>query len=110
MLAYQLVQVVRAALREKGVDGSWNTLRNVLDGQQRVTATFRCADGRTLHVCKAARAEPALREIYDALGIDPGPAERARPPSRARESAKRHFVVPLAHFRQRKMLIRKGFF
>ncbi len=73
VLAYQLVQVLRAALREKGVDGSWNTLRNILDGQQRVTATFRCADGRALHVRKATRAEPALRKFYDALGIDPRP-------------------------------------
>lgn len=73
VLAYQLVQVIRAALRQKGVDGSWNTLRDILEGQQRVTATFRCADGRALHVRKATRAEPALREIYDALGIDPLP-------------------------------------
>lgn len=73
VLAYPLVQVLRAALRGKGVDGGWNTLRNILDGQQRVTATFRCADDRALHVRKATRAEPALREIYDALGIDPRP-------------------------------------
>ncbi len=73
VLAYQLVQVLRAALRGKGVDGSWNTLRNILDGQQRVTATFRYADGRALHVRKATRAEPALRKIHDALGIDPRP-------------------------------------
>ena len=75
------------ALREKGVDGSWNTLPNILDGQQRVIATFRCADGRALHVHKATRAEPALREIHDALGIDPRPEERARPRSRIHNMA-----------------------
>ena len=42
-------------------------------GQHRVTATFRCADGRTLHVRKATRAEPPQRTIYDALGIHPAP-------------------------------------
>ena len=45
----------------------------ILDGQQRVTATFRRKDGRTLHVRKATRAEPRQQEIYRALGIDPAP-------------------------------------
>ena len=61
----------------------WRTLRSILDGQQR----HRCADGRTLHVRKVTRAEPALREIYDALGLDPGPEERARPRSRIHNTA-----------------------
>jgi hypothetical protein len=41
--------------------------------QQRITATFRQRDGRTLHVRKATVAEPDLRQIYDALEIDPAP-------------------------------------
>jgi len=88
--------LLRAALREKGVDGSWNTLHNILGGQQRVTATFRCADGRALHVCKATRAEPALRKIYDALGIDPRPGgTRKRPRSGIHNTAlcKCHLVI-----------------
>ena len=31
------------------------------------------ADGATLHVRKATRAEPPQQAIYDALGIDPAP-------------------------------------
>ena len=50
VLAYQLVQVIRRRLGEQGEHSSWPTLRSILAGQQRVTATFRCADGRTLHV------------------------------------------------------------
>ena len=45
----------------------------ILEGQQRVTATFRRPDGRTLHVRTATQAEPEQRAIYDALGIDPQP-------------------------------------
>ena len=41
--------------------------------QQRVTATFRQRDGRTMHVRKATVAEPDLRQIYDALQIVPAP-------------------------------------
>ena len=73
VIAYQLVQVIRTRLRAHGEHASWTTLRRILDGQQRVTATFRRPDRRTLHVRTATQAEPAQRAIYDALGIDPQP-------------------------------------
>ena len=73
VIAYQLVQVIRRRLRETGEHASWNTIRRILEGQQRITATFRRDDGRTLHVRKATRAEPPQQAIYDALGIDPTP-------------------------------------
>ena len=73
VIAYQLVQVIRTRLRAHGEHASWTTLRRILEGQQRVTATFRRPDGRTLHVRTATQAEPAQRAIYDALGVDPHP-------------------------------------
>ena len=48
-------------------------VRRILDGQQRVTATFRRPDGRTLHVRTTTQAEPEQRAIYDARGVDPQP-------------------------------------
>ena len=73
VIAYQLVQVIRTRLAERG-DGpirtaSWTTLKRILGGRQRVTATFKRADGRTLHVRKATRPEPQQKAILDALGI-----------------------------------------
>ena len=41
VIAYQLVQVIRTRLRAHGEHASWSTLRRILEGQQRVTATFR---------------------------------------------------------------------
>ena len=73
VIAYQLVQVIRTRLREAGHNACWTTLRRSLEGQQRITATFRRADGRTLHVRKATRAEPPQLAIYDALGIQHAP-------------------------------------
>jgi hypothetical protein len=73
VLAYQMVQTVRRKLAAKGEHLSWSGLRAVLSLQQRVTATFRQRDGHTLHVRKATVAEPDLRQIYDALQIDPAP-------------------------------------
>ena len=71
VLAYQLVQIVRRRLRENGHTESWSALRNRLAPRCRVTATFRCADGRTLHLRKATAVEPHQKPIYDTLGIDP---------------------------------------
>jgi len=73
VLAYQFVQIIRRHLRDRGIDGCWSTLRDRLAGQCRVTATFRRADGRTLHVRKATRAEPEALAIYQALNLNPAP-------------------------------------
>ena len=78
VVAYQAVQVIRRRLAAAGERASWTTLRNVLGGQQRVTATFRRTDGRTLHLRTATVAEPAQKAIYDALGIDPSPGGTRR--------------------------------
>ena len=78
VIAYQAVQVVRRRLAAAGDRSSWTTLRNVLAGQQRVTAVFRRADARALHVRAATVPEPAQQAIYDALGIDPRPGGTRR--------------------------------
>jgi transposase len=73
VLAYQFVQIIRRHLKERGIEGRWSTLRDILASQCRVTATFTTADGRTLHVRKATRAEPAALAIYQALNLNPAP-------------------------------------
>ena len=73
VIAYQLVQVIRRRLRQHGQHESWTLLRRILNGQQRITATFRRDDQCALHVRKATVAEPAQREIYQALGISGTP-------------------------------------
>ncbi len=77
-LACQLVQTIRSRLREHGETASWATLRHVLEGQQRLTATFRRQDGRTLYVRKATLAEPAQLQICTAFGLDPQPGKITR--------------------------------
>ena len=63
---------VHKAVDAEGERESWASLRAILEGQQRVTATFRRKDGRTLHV-RATRAEPEQQKIFRALGTDPAP-------------------------------------
>jgi len=73
VLAYQAVQVLRQQLKAHGIHESWSTLRQTLSVQQRVTATFKQRDGRTLHVRKATVAEANLKKLYDALDLSAAP-------------------------------------
>lgn len=73
VLAYQAVQAIRRKLKSQGVTTSWTTLRETLSVQQRVTATFRQRDGRTLNIRKATVAEKSLNDIYGKLGISTTP-------------------------------------
>jgi len=69
VLAYQCVQVIRKTLKAHGINDSWTSLRNTLSVQQRITASMQRSDGRTIHIRKATKPEPALTRIYNALGI-----------------------------------------
>jgi hypothetical protein len=75
VLAYQFVQLIRRCLKESGTNSnsSWRTLREIMSTQCRVTASFRRADGKALHVRKATRAEPEQMSIYRALKVNPAP-------------------------------------
>ncbi len=73
LLAYHFVQTLRLPLKVQGIHDSWQTLRNKMATQQRVTATFNCENGETLHVRKTTQAEPDQIQIYKALGIDRRP-------------------------------------
>ena len=66
---------MRRQLKEKGIHESWSRLRETLSVQRRVTVSFQRRDGRALHVRKSTAAEPELRAIYEALGLNPTPGE-----------------------------------
>ena len=73
VIAYQLVQVIRKRLKQRGDSSSWTTLRRILEGQQRVTVGV--GTGGPLR--KATRAETDHKAIYDGPSI-PLPEGSAR--------------------------------
>ena len=73
VLAYHFVHAMRLKLKAKGIDDSWETLRETLSTQRRVTATLQRRDGRAVHVRKATRPEPHHQTINEILGISPNP-------------------------------------
>ncbi len=87
--------MVRARLRVHGLHQGWSRLREILGVQQRVTATFRQRDGRTLHVRKATVPDPELREIYTMLNLPSNPGGIKKQTYITHDDT---FVVPLADF------------
>ncbi|MBU4264300.1 MAG: transposase, partial [Proteobacteria bacterium] len=73
VLAYQAVQALRRKLKTQDINESWATLREIFSVQQRVTATSKQRNGRTLHVRKTTVAEPKLQRLYDALDLTASP-------------------------------------
>src|SRR5450631_4471793 len=73
VLAYHFVHTMRLQLKAQGIDDSWETLRETLATQQRVTATLQRRDGRAVHVRKATRPEPYHQKISKILALDPNP-------------------------------------
>ena len=108
VIAYQLVQVIRTRLRAHGQHASWTTLRRILEGQQRVTATFRRPDptypARAHRHASRTRTTGHLRRARHrpAAGRRPQDHHLTDPFSRLRA-----FVVPLEHSCRRKLLIPK---
>ena len=78
VLAYHLVHTIRFQLKAAGIHLSWEGIRRALGGQDRVTVTLKRADGKTVHIRKATRAEPRQQVIYNALGVGnrPGRTEK----------------------------------
>nr|MBS0020894.1 IS1634 family transposase [Gammaproteobacteria bacterium] len=75
VLAYHLVHTLRFQLKACGIHLSWESLRQALAGQARVTVELKRQDGKTLHVRKTTRPEPRQQAIYDALGISDRPGK-----------------------------------
>lgn len=73
VLAYQAVQVIRRKLKERGVNESWRTLRDILEVQRRVTITFKQKNGRTMHVRKSTSVEEDQKNLYEVLGLELNP-------------------------------------
>ncbi len=73
VLAYYVVHTLRLQLKAKGINESWETIRNTLASQVRITTTLQRRDGRAVHVRKASRPEPRQQKIYAALNLAANP-------------------------------------
>lgn len=73
VLAYHFVHTLRLQLKMQGINDAWDTLREALAGQQRITTTLQRRDGRAVHVRKATRPEPPQQKIAQILHLSANP-------------------------------------
>ena len=78
ILAYHLLNTVRHQLKEEGIHESWESLRELLDTQCRITTSLQLKNGKTVRVRKTSSPDTNQAEIYNALGIptQPGRMEK----------------------------------
>lgn len=78
VLAYHFVHTLRLQLKAHGINDSWNTLRQTMTTQRRVSATLQRRDGRVVHVRKATRPKPRHQRLGTILKLDPNPGRTHR--------------------------------
>jgi transposase len=78
VLAYHFVHTLRLQLKAHGINDSWNTLRQTLSTQCRVTVTLQRREGRTVHVRKDTRPKPRHQTLGTLLKLDPNPGRTHR--------------------------------
>jgi hypothetical protein len=79
IIAYHILHTIRYQLKEKDIHSSWETLREVLDTQCRITTTLQLENGKTVQIRKTNSPDTNQLQIYKALGIDthPGKTQKA---------------------------------
>ncbi len=70
LLAYHLVHTLRVQLKDKSVDLSWQSIREIMTSQQRVTISAPTQNQQQLFVRTTTQAEPVHQVLYDALGLE----------------------------------------
>jgi len=78
ILAYHLLACVLRELRQNGISYRWETIRNKLSTQTRVTASLTNDKGERIHIRQTTDPEPFHFEIYRALGLPVKPLKAKR--------------------------------
>ena len=69
LLAYSIIHTIRYKLKQKDINYSWDTIRDILRNQKRITTSMKCKDNSTLYIRQSSELTDKQKEIYDALGI-----------------------------------------
>jgi transposase len=78
LLAYHLVHTLRFQLKRQGIHLSWDSIRNLMSTQQRLTITLPTNDHKTIHLRTTTQAEARQKQLYAALSINPDPIGKCK--------------------------------
>jgi transposase len=78
LLAYNLVHQIRLALKAKGIDESWETIRTTLSTQMRTTVSVRGEAGEQIHIRKSNYPNASQQILLRALELawNPGKTQK----------------------------------
>ncbi len=71
LLAYHLVHTLRRQFKARGINWSWESIREIMASQQRVTVSMPTEDKQHIHVRLTSKAEPVHLTLYEAIGLGP---------------------------------------
>jgi transposase len=78
LLAYHLVHTLRFQLKQKGINLSWESIRNIMSTQQRLTVILPTKEGKTIHLRTTTKPEVRQKQIYEALNFKPDPIGKCK--------------------------------
>lgn len=78
ILAYHLLHTIRYQLKQKNLHYSWDSIRNIVSTQIRVTTSLDLKTGGVVKIRKTSTATPDQAEIYRALGIATSPLKLSK--------------------------------
>ena len=78
VLGYHILQAIRFRLKNKGICTSWETIRELLSMQVRITTQMKMKDGKMLYIRKNTNSTPFQKEIYSALNLSGKPGETVK--------------------------------
>lgn len=79
LLAYHLLHTIRYQLKQKNIHASWETIRDILSTQCRITSSMKLENGKVVQIRKTSSPDARQITIYQALGIatHPGRTQKA---------------------------------
>lgn len=78
LLAYHVMHSIRYRLKEKGVHFSWDTIREIMAPQVRVSITAEQENGKQFHLRKTGEPNVWAKNIYHALGYPQQPGKTVK--------------------------------
>jgi len=69
LIAYHLVQTIRYQLKQKGIHLSWESLRDSLASQHRITISMNTKEGEKIHLRVTTKTNTDQEKIFNALDL-----------------------------------------
>jgi transposase len=78
LLAYHLVHTLRYQLKLQGIHLGWDSLRNIMSTQQRLTIILPTDINKTIHLRTTTKPEVRQQQLFAALSIKPDPLGKCK--------------------------------